>query len=132
MKDNSQLRYLAGYTHDLARDLNASLQYYVEQTLDYSAYEAGLTTTPARDRFRHLITMQITQLLLNQTLTLVLSSYFSPSDQDAYLKPSIAYKCTDNLTLETGANLFFGKQEHTFFSQFEDNSNIYTAVRYSF
>ena len=132
LKDNSQLRYLAGYTRDLGQDLNASLQYYVEQMLNWRAYKAGLTATPAKDRFRHVITVQATQLLLHQTLTLALSAYFSPSDQDAYLKPSAIYKYTDNLVWEAGANLFFGKEVHTFFGQFENNTNVYTAVRYSF
>ncbi len=132
LKNNSQLRYLAGYTRDLARDLNAGLQYYVEQILHHDAYETGLTTEPARDQFRHVITVQFTQLLLHQTLTLAFSSYLSPSDRDAYVKPSLTYQYTDNLVLEAGANIFFGKEIHTFFGQFKNNTNVYGAIRYEF
>ena len=131
-KNNSQLRYLAGYNLDLGRDLNAGLQYYVEHMLRHDSYETALTTEPAKDQFRHVITVQITQLLMHQTLTLALSSYLSPSDLDGYLKPSLAYQYTDNLVLETGANIFFGKAIHTFFGQFENNTNIYGAIRYEF
>lgn len=129
--DNSELRYLIGYTRDLARDLNASLQYYVEQLLDYGAYEDGLSGSLARDEFRHVITVQLTQLLMNQNLELSLSAYYCPSDEDAYLRPKISYDFTDSITLETGANIFIGSEAYTFFGQLEKNTNIYVAIRYS-
>ncbi len=130
--NNSEMRYLAGYTQDLAKDFNVSLQYYVEQLLDYSDYKASLTGGPARDRGRHVITLQLTKLLMNQNLELSLSSYYSPSDRDAYLRPNIRYKYNDKIVLEGGANIFLGEESHTFFGQFENNTNIYAAVRYSF
>jgi hypothetical protein len=46
--------------------------------------------------------------------------------------PKVQYKATDNLLLEAGSNIFFGDHPHTFFAQFENNTSIYTAVRYSF
>ncbi|MDY6950375.1 MAG: DUF1302 family protein [Thermodesulfobacteriota bacterium] len=128
---NSEMRYLVGYTQDLARDFNASLQYYMEYMLDYSDYRASLSDGPVRDRHRHVITLQLTKLLMNQNLELELSSYYSPSDDDAYLRPRIEYKYTDRLTLETGANIFLGEASHTFFGQFENNTSVYGAVRYS-
>lgn len=130
--NNSEMRYLVGYSQDIAKDFNASLQYYVEQLLDYSEYTENLTGGPARDRDRHIITLQLTKLLLNQNLELSLSSYYSPSDKDAYLRPNIHYKYNDKLALEGGANIFSGEELHTFFAQFENNTNIYAAVRYSF
>ncbi|MDH4240611.1 MAG: hypothetical protein OEW48_13705 [Phycisphaerae bacterium] len=42
------------------------------------------------------------------------------------------YKASDNVALEVGANIFFGDCPNTFFGQFQNNSNIYAAVRYSF
>ncbi len=129
--DNSEMRYVVGYTRDLAMDLNASLQYYVEQLLDYRAYEDSLSGIPKRDEFRHVITLHLTQLLLNQTLELSLSGYYSPSDKDAYLRPKISYDLTDSIILETGANIFIGEEDYTFFGQFENNTNVYAAVRYS-
>ncbi len=130
--DNSEMRYLMGYTQEIGRDLTAGLQYYVEQMLNYGPYRQHVSGRWARDRYRHVITLQLTQLLVSQNLELSLSSYYSPSDEDAYLRPSVNYKVTDNLTLEAGANIFLGDHPHTFFGQFEDNTNIYTAVRYSF
>ncbi|MBP8605257.1 MAG: hypothetical protein KBI46_05370 [Phycisphaerae bacterium] len=129
---NSELRYLVGYTQEIAKDVTGGLQYYLEQMLDYNAYLRHLSGGPKRDRDRHVLTARLTKLLMNQNLSLSMFTYYSPSDSDVYLRPNIHYKATDTLSVETGANIFFGDHPHTFFSQFENNSNIYAAVRYSF
>jgi hypothetical protein len=130
--NNSELRFLAGYTQDVAKDLTAGVQYYIEHMMDYDAYRKNLPGGPARDEDRHLITLRLTQLAMDQNLRLSLFTYYSPSDKDVYLRPHILYKATDNLGLELGANIFFGDYANTFFGQFENNTNIYTAVRYTF
>ena len=43
---------------------------------------------------------------MNQNLELSLSAYWCPSDRDAYLRPRAAYKWTDNIIMEAGANIF--------------------------
>ena len=130
--NNSEMRYLAGYTQEIGRDLTLGLQYYVEQMLDYHAYKRSLTSGPAGDQYRHLTTLRLTKLLMNQNLRLSLFTYYSPSDNDAHLRPNIHYKVNDNLSWEMGANIFFGDYPSTFFGQFESNTNIYTGPRYSF
>jgi len=55
--------------------------------------------------------------------------YWSPSDSDSYVRPNIKYKISDNLIVETGANIFAGRHDYTFFNQFEKNSNIYFSIR---
>ena len=34
--------------------------------------------------------------------------------------------------LEIGGNIFFGDYSNTFFGQFQNNTNVYAALRYSF
>jgi hypothetical protein len=131
--NNSEMRYLVGYTQEVGRDFTAGVQYYVEQMLDYGDYEDTLPVgSPARDEFRHLTTLRLTKLLMNQNLRLSLFTYYSPSDEDVYLRPIVNYKASDTLTLEIGANVFFGDEPYTFFNQFHDNTNAYLAVRHSF
>jgi len=130
--DNSQLRFLVGYTQELAKDFTAGMQYYVEHMMDYSAYRASLMGGRARDQNRHVVTLRLTQLMMNQNLRLSLFTYYSPSDEDAYMRPNLHYKATDNLALELGANIFFGDEPHTFFAQFQNDTNVYAAVRYTF
>lgn len=130
--DNSEMRYLIGYTQEMAKDFCAGIQYYVEQMLDYRDYTKKLSGGSPRDDYRHVITLQLTRLMMNQNLEILLSAYYSPSDNDAYFRPGIKYKCTDRATIEAGANVFRGDCSHTFFAQFEKNTNVYASFRYSF
>ncbi|MHC4351691.1 MAG: hypothetical protein ACYS0H_03145 [Planctomycetota bacterium] len=131
--NNSEMRYLMGYTQEIGKDLTMGVQYYLEQMLDYGRYKNSLAAgATARDEYRHLITLRLTKLLMNQNLRCSLFTYYSPSDEDVYMRPNINYKVSDSLTVETGANVFFGDHPHTFFGQFQNNTNIYAGMRYSF
>jgi len=130
---NSELRFLAGYEQELLTDFTAGCQYYLERLMDYGEYRRSLPAgAPDTDDLRHVITMRLPRLLLDQNLKLSLFTYFSPSDDDAYLRPSVNYKVSDDWALEMGGNVFAGKDAHTFFGQFEKNSNVYLSARYSF
>lgn len=134
--NNSEMRFLVGYERqvpELMDDLTLGAQYYVEWMMDYDEYRRTLPVfVPARDELRHVVTFRVTKLLLNQNLELSLFTYYSPSDSDAYLRPNISYKIDDHWTAEVGGNVFFGNEKHTFFGQFQNNSNVYMALRYSF
>ncbi|HPY76994.1 MAG TPA: hypothetical protein PLQ45_04055 [Anaerohalosphaeraceae bacterium] len=130
MIDNSEMRYLVGYTQEIAPDFTGGVQYYLEQMLGYDEYKKNSGST--RDEYRHVVTLRLTRLLMNQNLTLSFFGYYSPSDKDAYLRPHVHYKASDHLGFEVGSNIFFGDYRNTFFGQFRDNTHLYTAVRYSF
>jgi hypothetical protein len=130
MTANSEMRYLLGYTQEIGPDFTAGMQYYVEQMLDYDAYKR--TSGMTRDEYRHVLTLRLTKLLMNQNLTLSFFGYYSPSDKDAYLRPNVHYKASDRWAMELGSNIFFGDYQNTFFGQFRDNTNLYAAIRYSF
>ncbi len=130
---NSEMRLLAGYERELMTDFTMGLQYYLEHMRDHGGYKAGLAPgQEAADENRHVCTLRLTRLLMNQNLTLSLFTYYSPSDQDAYARPMVQYKVTDAWMVTAGGNLFFGSDPHTFFGQFEDNNNLYAGMRYSF
>lgn len=130
---NSEFRMMAGFERELAPDLTGGFQYYLEWMQDYDIYIKTLPANmAARDEFRHLITVRLTQLLMNQNLRLSLFVYYSPSDQDGYIRPKVHYKITDQWAVEAGANLFAGEEDHTFFGQFQNNTNAYAGVRWSF
>jgi hypothetical protein len=63
---------------------------------------------------------------------LSLFAFYSPSEDDAHLRPKAAYKLSDEILFTLGANVFLGAHDDTFFGQFEDNTNVYARVRYSF
>ncbi len=130
---NSELRFLAGYEIELARDFKGGFWYYLEYMMDHDKYI--LTLPPgafATEKDHHTVAVEFTKLLLNQHLKLSLFTFYSPSAQDAYLRPLIHYDISDYWSTELGANLFFGEQEQTVFGQLEKNNNVYLALRYAF
>jgi len=130
---NSQFRFLAGYEQELAKDFTMGVQYYLELMSDYGAYERTLPPgSHAADEYRHVITLRLTKLLMYQNLRLSLFTFYSPSEQDIYARPNIHYRITDHWSAEAGANIFFGEEDHTFFAQFKDNTNVYLGLRWSF
>lgn len=130
---NGELRALIGYERELRKNLSMGLQYYIEHMMDHAAYEEGLTVGQhASDEDRQVVTVRLTCQAMNQNLVASFFAYYSPTDQDAYLRPVIKYKATDDWMVWAGGNFFVGKDEHTFFGQFEKNSNVYAGVRRSF
>ena len=131
--NNSEFRFLAGYELEIGKNLTMGLQYYLERMSDYDEYLSTLPTRfSARDHNRHLLTLRLTKLTHNQNMTWSLFAYASPSDQDFYLRPHVHYKVDDSWSVEAGGNIFGGSDNHTFFGQFRDNTNLYGAVRFSF
>lgn len=130
---NSEARLLIGYEQEAARDFSVGIQYYLEHMMEYNEYKESLFPgSPERDEDRQVLTLRLTKMAMSQNLTISLFSYWSPTDEDGYVRPAVKYKWSDNLLLTAGGNIFFGEEDHTFFGQFEDNSNLYAGVRYSF
>lgn len=131
--DNSEFRLLVGYERELGKEFTGAVQYYLVHLLDYDAYRDTLPFfVKPRDEDRHVLTVRLTKLLMDQDLTLSSFLFYSPSDGDAYWRPSVAYKIADDWEVSAGGNLFFGEADHTFFGQFQDNSNVYAGLRFSF
>lgn len=116
MEDTSNL--LIGYEKDLGNDFRIGFQYLYKDVID--------------NDYRYLLTSRITKLLFRQTLILSFFVFYSPSDDDTYLRPLVEYNVTDSFRLDIGANLIWGKDKTTEFGQVEDNKNIYVRARYSF
>ncbi|EAR61986.1 DUF1302 family protein [Neptuniibacter caesariensis] len=130
---NNQLRFLLGYEQELLPKLTMGLQYYSERTLDYQALAANDGNSLYRpDENRELWTMRLTYSAMQDNLILSWFSFYSPTDQDYYHRPSAKYRFNDELSLTVGGNIFGGEQAHTFFGQFEDASNLYARLRWSY
>ena len=131
---NSEVRLLLGYEQELIKNLTISFQYYMEWMQGYGHYKTSMLNIGAahkRHEFRHVLTNRISVLTHQQNITWSLFAFYSPSGSDAYIRPNIHYKINDNWTIETGGNIFTGKQ-YRFFGQFKKNNNLYAAIRYGF
>ncbi len=109
------------------------VQYYGEYMQDYDVYRGTLPAgAPVIDELRQVFTTRLTQLLHYQLVNLSLFAFYSPTDEDWHLRPSISYRLSDQFVISAGANVFGGNKAYTLFGQFEDNSNTYMRFRYFF
>ena len=131
--NNSELRFLLGHDRELVPKLTAGVQAYLETLLQYDSYRNSLPPgMPARHEYRQVYTLRLTRLLLEDDLSLGGMIFYSPSDEDAFLRLLAGYTATDHWRFDLGANLFAGTHDSTFYGQFEKNSSVYAAMRYSY
>lgn len=128
---NSSLSGLVGYERQVATNLTVNAQWQVELLMEYDKYVDGVVGR-ARDEYRHLLTSRIRKMLKSELVKLEAFLFYSPSDQDGYLRLLAEYKYTDEVTLAVGANLFDGKYVETEFGQFRLNDNVYAKLTYGF
>lgn len=130
---NSEIKALAGYSYPLWKDATLGVQGFLEWMLDYGSYRRNAPTGyPVRDERRWTATTRVTQLLRNQTVTGNLFVFWGVTDADGLAIPSVRYSATDNVSIEAGANVFFGETTTTPFGALDENDNVYTTLRYSF
>lgn len=130
---NSERRYLLGYDRELLPQFNAGLQWYVEETVSFGQYESNaIPGALQRDRFRHWMTLRLTRLAMQQNLELSLFTFWGVNQNDLYFRPRASYRWDDYWTMSAGANIFAGRDDNTFWGQFQSNSNVWFALRRSF
>ena len=130
---NDQVRLLLGYEQEALTNFTVAFQYYLEWTQDHDELlDNSLTPEFEPDEYRHVFTNRLTYRLNQEKLTLSLFTFFSPNDDDHYIRPVMNYRFSDRWSFAAGANIFGGEEPHTFFNQFADNSNVYVRIRSHF
>lgn len=131
---NSSVRFLAGYEQEAFRNFNVGVQYYLEWMQDYDAFEANYPFDPEHipGERRHVVTLRLTWQLMRDNLTLGMMNFHSPDEDDWFIRPTVQYRFSDRLFFNAGANLFEGERESSFYGQFEEDSNVFMRLRYSF
>lgn len=130
---NSELRLLLGYEQELVRNLTAGTQLYAERIMHHDRLAANSPDPQfEREQWRTVATLRITHRALRDKLTSSVFVFVSPSDEDFYLRPSVAWRRDDHWLLAAGFNLFGGSEPYTFFGQLEDNSNGWVRLRYHY
>jgi hypothetical protein len=130
---SDKLMLLVGYQQELASRLTLGLQYQLEHHIDYEDWRAAQPAPEyAVERNRHLTTVRFDYRALQERLQLSVFMFYSPSDEDGYLRPQARYRLDDHWSFAAGLNLFSGRHYHSFFAQLEDNSNGWARMRYSF
>ncbi|MFA4980914.1 MAG: hypothetical protein WC592_00375 [Candidatus Omnitrophota bacterium] len=130
---DSTMQYLAGYKRGFKNDLEVGIQYYIIQMLHYTAYKKSLLPGDYQDdKVYQQYTLRLTKLFAGQTVNASLFVFYSPVDNDAYLRPVLSWKATDSWSLVVGGNIFLGDQDNADWGQYKGDSNIYGRLRYSY
>jgi hypothetical protein len=133
--ENSIFKNLVGFEKEIVQNFTAGIQYFSEWMQNYEEYQESVEAIdqPVLKEENHdWITLRLTALLKQQTLILSWFSYYSPAENDWYIRPIATYKMSDQVQLAAGVNIFFGENDYTFFGQLEDNTNAYFRIRYSY
>lgn len=130
---NDQVRFLVGYEWEARPNFTVGLQYYQEWTMDHDELIANSPFPQFEpEEHRHLLTNRLTWRAGMDKYTWSLFTFYSPSDNDFYLRPNFAYRHSDHWSVSAGGNLFGGSKQHTFFNQLQDASNAFVRVRFSY
>ncbi|MCY7296803.1 hypothetical protein [Alteromonas sp. a30] len=128
---NSMSKYLVGYEQEIIANLTGSIQWYTERTQEHGlALANSFWPQFEQEKVRNVVTTQLIYRALRQTLTFNLFNFYSPSDEDGYLRFRSTYSPVDQWSISAGVNVFYGDKKHTFFNQFDDASNGFLSYRY--
>ncbi|MCK4710079.1 MAG: hypothetical protein KAU21_15780, partial [Gammaproteobacteria bacterium] len=133
--NNSETRFLMGYEWEAMKNFTVAVQYYVSKMDEYNNYidnlPAGILKRP---ELHEVYTLRLTKFMINQNLKLTWFSYYSPENNDVYIRPEANYQINDQWTVEVGAEWMDvdDDEPNGFFGQFKNNSNVFVAVRYNF
>ena len=122
LKEKNYLHYLLGYDHNWF-GINTNLQLVQEYILDYE-------DDIKNDEVSTTLTFLASKTFLRETLELSLFSYYGINNEDALIRPKIAYDIADGFNILLGANIFVGKKGN--FGQFDDNDMIYSKIKFDF
>jgi hypothetical protein len=112
------------------KDLNMTAQYYIEHRRDQAAYEDSLPASMTAQSMNYeQLTLRLTRTLLKQTLNLSFFAFYSPTEDDYYLRANLQYQPGDHWLFHIGANYFGGGEDDTRWGQYRNNSNLFVGVR---
>ena len=127
---NSSLQWMLGHERQVAEETNVTAQWFAEWMQDHEAAEEA-NPGGVGDELRHLVTLRIEKWLRYHTVRVSLMGFVSPTDEDALIRPLVAWKPSDELELALGANVFEG-DDPTPFGAFDADDNVYVRLRYGF
>ncbi len=117
------LNYVAGIDFNIGK-VKLSTQFIQKYILDYNDMMPD-------NEFHNTATFMARYDMMRETLHLELFSYIGLSDQDALIRPKITYDFDDSFSILLGGNIFVGERDGQF-GQYQDNSMIYTKIKYNF
>jgi len=117
------LHYVVGLDYAVGH-LKLSAQFIQKYILDYNDFIE-------EKEFGNTMTFLVRYDAMRETLHLELFSYVGLNYGDALIRPKVTYDFSDSFNILLGANIFVG-DERGMFGRYDDNSMIYTKIKYNF
>ena len=117
------LHYVVGLDYGIGH-LKLSTQFIQKYIMDYDEMMD-------EEEFGNTMTFLARYDAMRETLHLELFSYVGLNYGDALIRPKVTYDFSDAFSILLGANVFVG-DEQGMFGRYQDNSMIYTKIKYNF
>ena len=130
---NSEFRGLLGYEQEAMPDLTVAVQYYFRIKNQYDNYLNAIAANMfAENEIRHELSVRLTGMAFSQKIRWTVFSLYAPRDEDGFMRSSLNYQQNDHCSYSMGGMLLFGESINTDKGQFQNNDNIYIALRYAY
>ncbi len=123
LTQKNYLHYVVGLDYAVGH-LKLSAQFIQKYILDYNDFIE-------EKEFGNTMTFLARYDAMRETLHLELFSYVGLNYGDALIRPKVTYDFSDSFNILLGANIFVG-DERGMFGRYDDNSMIYTKIKYNF
>ncbi|MCF7824662.1 MAG: hypothetical protein K9N35_10880 [Candidatus Marinimicrobia bacterium] len=127
LEEKDYLHYLVGLDFSLG-STKVSTQFIQEYIVDYDE-------SIVQEEASNMATFLINRMFLNDLLTVQLFSYYDIVNEDALVRPTVAYDLADGFEILAGANIFLPgiKNDYlAYFGYYDENDMLYLKLRYSF
>ena len=118
------IKWIIGTDYYPGSNLTLSFQVYGENILSNS-------DETAKDEFTNILTFSISKKLFREKLELSSMTYFNTGDNDSYINFSSKYEINNHIKISAGADFFSGSSD-TGYGRYEDNSQVWFRLKYSF
>lgn len=123
LTQKNYLHYVVGLDYTLGK-LKLSAQFIQKYIMDYNDFIG-------EEEFGNTMTFLARYDAMRETLHLELFSYVGLNYGDALIRPKVTYDFSDSFSILLGSNIFVGDERGSF-GRYDDNSMVYTKIKYNF
>ncbi len=123
LTQKNYLHYVLGLDYGIG-NLKVSAQFIQKYIMDYE-------DLIDEDELQNTMTFLARYEAMHETLHLELFSYVGLNYGDALIRPKATYDFSDSFSILLGSNIFVG-DDRGMFGKYNDNSMIYTKIKYNF
>jgi hypothetical protein len=123
LSEKNYLHYVVGLDYGVG-NLKLSTQFIQKIIMDYDDFLI-------EDEYQNMMTFLAHYDAMRETLHLELFAYVGLDNPNALLRPKVTYDFSDSFSILLGSNIFMGDTDGMFV-QYNNNSMLYTKIKYNF